>query len=360
MTALAGFLYQLVGSAAAVELQSDPTCDENQAEILLLEFGGEDAVAGGKLIQFKYSHDATEHPIRPGELADIFQSLEKAKNKNAGHGSVTVKSMELRTNRDLSDDAKAAYAGETPANIQAVEAEHVKTIIKFRQSVKIALETIDDHIKNLRGVSEQYGVLPDEWPSGLAAVVGNLCQVAAKHGTDRRITQSQLLEWIVGHTKPISLVAKDCQTDVQRRIDKMLSQHGHPTFSAIIPREALSRLSDYADKPVVVIVGNGGCGKSLSVFRQCVQWASTPPERLMYAICRDSIERDLASIVDSLRNRHGGSSNFNGQRALDRLVGANLGTRPILLLALDGIDEIPPEGVSSAIQLVHCHASKCG
>jgi hypothetical protein len=143
--AMAGFVYQLLGSASAlIEVVAEPAYDLGRAEILVLELAGQHAGIGKRLIQFKYSSTPNTYEIRPSEFADIIRKLEAAQ-KVASNGGHKVTVLELRSNRRLSPHAADVYMGkQIPRGVTAAEKKNLRKIQESRSHVAVFEEPINN------------------------------------------------------------------------------------------------------------------------------------------------------------------------------------------------------------------------
>src|SRR5687767_13453253 len=107
---LAGYIYQLLGSAAErVRLDDGPAAAAGDASLrFFLEQHGQDAAVdderSARLVQFKYSQGA--RPIQPAELAQILLGLEKSSKLVRGKANVR---WQLVTNRPFSPTAERYF-----------------------------------------------------------------------------------------------------------------------------------------------------------------------------------------------------------------------------------------------------------
>lgn len=100
---LAGYLYQLVGSAnRAIEVLSPPVADASSVSITFaIEEDGQDAVVvrqstkmkSKEFVQYKFSSNPDKYPLHPSELkniADAFFESEKAAKQSGATGHFCV------------------------------------------------------------------------------------------------------------------------------------------------------------------------------------------------------------------------------------------------------------------------------
>ena len=117
--ALAGFLFQILGSASlAAELLGQPSDDDAGINatfaVVKLESHGQDAevvsTEGGaqrtrQLVQFKYSGTPTKYPIEPHGLIEILEGFRESESR-ANQIKTLPTTFHLATNRQLTDSAQ--------------------------------------------------------------------------------------------------------------------------------------------------------------------------------------------------------------------------------------------------------------
>lgn len=126
--AIAGFLYQFLGSGvAAFDICGGLKSDEEPTEVLLVERFGEDAVifpvdGSGKkprLVQYKYSIEA--HSVAPSELREILEAFMTSVRKLGV--TIDQAAFELVTNRPYSPVSQR-WGAANAADGAGLEASH--------------------------------------------------------------------------------------------------------------------------------------------------------------------------------------------------------------------------------------------
>lgn len=306
--ALAGFLYQILGSlslvAQAEQIQDGEEGDDSDplGKLLLLvrqgdaePEAGEDLlvtapvaqdVAGetltAALVQYKstQSGDKLEKP----DLVGIARNMARAWTNQGLTGNV---GCYLVTNRELTKPAEellqtVSAAGFRRSDLRLApkgKREAVTdAVLQRRQEVlrqlKIVPEELCQHEEKLRTFARRHGVLEVELNDGLDRLVGRYIRRVGNQwnilGTEWRISGAELREAFVDYRDARELtpekVREHALNPVRKQLERMCSQE-HP-----LRREQLAELEKLAAANAVVLVrGDGGMGKSV-LLRQWAAW----------------------------------------------------------------------------------------
>jgi hypothetical protein len=344
----------LVGSAAERVALVEPPSDETSetAARFFIEQHGQDALSldakGPCLIQFKYSQDA--RPIKPSELADILLSLEKSSKDLPRKGGVHWR---LITNRKLSataktlhDDARRAKGPRTRRGTGA-GSDSGAVISRLGAQLEDVVEKDLDQFKvSLVDAAKKFGVDDD----GVADRVMTLLLEVARNAPNRReVSVHALNEKLAGYRKPKSIRLKDCRQDWLSTLASAVGPGGQGgiTLDEAVDRPVLGGL--FAERAALAVVyGPGGCGKTLSLFRALDQRLK---DDVGLAAMIVNGPRTLGHVVDEWRNAR--SVGETPKEALRRLCVANPGVgRPVLVLGLDGLDEVAASDRMEAENLI--------
>ena len=374
--ALAGYLFQLIGSAA-LRVRQVADADDAWAELLAVvgagtlraEEFGEDVVVrpdelsgcGMAVIQFKYSGNA-DRAIERSEFIEILVRLDAAR-REAAAGGEEVDRYVLISNRGLHASSQELYsqrnALEPPSPLRLRSSPTNKTRLRpflgdadaaarawhaILQKLLVLQATSEGQIERVRAFARRYGVLNSELGSAINTLAGALVLETAS-APSVKITRESLKKNLVGDPRAAILelgsegtphLAELCR----QRLDERLHLD-HPVDSARrVPRQVLKDIRDeLAQHPVVFVRGGGGCGKSLavgmyleSICGQQVVWSAS---------ARDATERHIVDSITLLRLPDG--ENFGRDRSLEefraRLATANPGAEVLWTIDLDGVDE---------------------
>lgn len=187
---LAGYIYQLLGSAAErVRLDEPSSAPGGEASVrVFLEQHGQDAAvddgSNTRLVQFKYSQSA--RPIQPAELAEILLALEKSSKQVAPSARIR---WQLVTNRPFSPTAERYFgvAGRASGSrkrrvSRSAEAFPAQVIVGLGRRLDVLRRDLDELQSSLLEAANAFGV-DDE---GVAGRVLDLLQSVAAKAVDRR------------------------------------------------------------------------------------------------------------------------------------------------------------------------------
>lgn len=338
---LAGYIYQLLGSSAErVRLAEPPSAPPGEASVrLFLEQHGQDAAVDDgrttRLVQFKYSQSA--RPIQPAELAEILVALEKSSKQVARSAAVP---WQLVTNRPPSPLAERSLrlAGRTIASrrrraSRSRKESTAQVIARLGHRLDVLRRDLDEFQSSLHSAAAAFGVADD----GVAGRVLDLLQTIAVKAPERReVSLEALRRALAGYPHPRSVRLADCRGDLRSALESAARVRGGLVPLDIVERRGLNAL--LAQRAALAIVyGPGGCGKTLSLFKALDRRLS---DGVGLAGMIVKSPRDLSHVLDSWRNAR--SAGESPTEALRRLRTANPDAGyPVLVLGLDGLDEVP-------------------
>lgn len=339
---LAGYIYQMVGSASErVTLVDAPS--ESAVETsarFFVEQHGQDAVStelsGVRLIQFKYSQDA--RPIKPGELADILLTLEKSSKDVRQKGAVHWR---LITNRPLSTTAEQLHVSarrtQSPRRRRGAGtgSDSSEVIGRLGAQLEVVQRDFDHFKESLLDAAKRFGVDDEDIASRVMTL---LLDVATKAPNRREVSLEALNRQLAGYPKPKSIRLEDCREELRAALASAVGpgQQGGVAITEVVERRGFRTL--LTERAALAVVhGPGGCGKTMSLFRafdRRLSDAVGPAAMLVQG------PRTLGHMIDSWRNA--GPTGAPPSEALRqlRVANANVG-RPVLVLGLDGLDEVP-------------------
>jgi hypothetical protein len=356
---LAGYIYQMIGSASERVILADAPSEsalETSARFFV-EQHGQDAVStnvsGVRLIQFKYSQDA--RPLKPVELADILLALEKS-SKHVRQ--TTAVHWRLVTNRPLSAMARRSHGAakrtkgpRTRRSVSTGSESPSRVIARLGARLEIVRKNLNQFKASLLDAANRFGVDDD----GIAGrVMTLLFEVATKPPNRREVSLEALNRQLAGYSKPKSIRLKDCGEELRAALAAAVGPGGE---GGIVLTEAVERRGFetlLAERAALAVVhGPGGCGKTISLFKALDRRLSDgvgPAGMIVDG------PRALGHVIDSWRNAPPtGAAPAEALRRL-RVANADLG-RPVLVLGLDGLDEVSePERAEAEALIRHFYS----
>jgi hypothetical protein len=386
--ALAGYLYQIfaaagIGARAHGGLDDDDhlTCDlvlMAQQSRILHEVHGEDVVlqqAGAAneatAVQFKFSRNAGSTPIQPADLRDILHAFDRSRG-GAG-AAINLTGFVLVTNRPLSVAAASLYqrrSQPTPFS-KLKEPERNWLIIPNKkarevkqhygstkaaaaawhaifQRLRIFAEITGQHwLDGLRRYAVARGLPREEFEGCVSRLVGE-----AVRGTIQKqleLSRAWLNETLLGFpdARPLTIktTGDSAREAAKQRAERWYSENLVTAARPVIRRQLLVAVEQQAAQfPVVFLLGDGGCGKSVLAGR---------------FICEAASRCLVGSVASRDFHRHWLGEEFNQWRSqghaddhsiltasdvLRRVRLANEGeVRPLLIVNVDGLDEAADE-----------------
>jgi len=353
---LAGYIYQLLGSAAnRISLDDDAFAPDGEASVrFFLEQYGQDATvddgSSTRLVQFKYSQRA--RPIQPAELAEILLALERSSRQVVGKKAVR---WQLVTNRQPSPTANRslrlggrAVSSRTRRPSRSKKEPNADVIARLGGRLDWQHSDLDEFRSSLKKAANAFGV--DDL--GVAGRVLELLQsVAGKAVDHREVSLVALKRALAGYPNPKSIRLRDCQDDMRLALESSVQDQGGIALGDAVDRRGIqSLLSERA--ALAIVYGPGGTGKTLALFRALDQRLS---DAVGHAGMMVERPRALGHVLDKWRNAP--SSSGSPTDALRQLRLANPDARrPVLVLGFDGLDEVPDSERAEAVELIrHFH-----
>ncbi len=317
--ALAGFLYQLIGSGVeAFAIAEGPEDNNTPDRLLLLECFGQDAVAipcdgsrkRPKLIQYKYS--STGHQITPSELRTILESL--LKSVRCQEFAIDHVEYSLVTNRRYSPGADKWVTAMAEADeelerlIRASSNEPVDDVAELAsifRLLKYDTRTLAAFKDAIFGAARQFGILDDEIDARVHQLVGFLLERASRSGS-RIVHPKELHKAFTGYDSPYRLLSPE---SVQVRLDDVEQYKRDETGrKPTIPRTASDDIfRSVLEYPLTVVVGDGGAGKTVAACDAVVRGlleTSTPPGFGLIVRAPDANSQTLIEKIARWRHRN--------------------------------------------------------
>lgn len=381
--ALGGYLYQIVGgtglTARAVDLSDDEEgellCEliiEARNARVLHEVHGEDlmlrredaAENSGTAVQFKYSRHGAADLIRPSQLREILQAFHRC--AAAASSEYPITSYVLVTNRELNNQVQEYYKRRSTSFDDLKEADRrwLRVPAGQRQEIEKQFEagetaarkwyrifqnlTIYPRIRpeywlnTLREYARARGVYDDEFEPALNRLVGDALRTTVQSPTE--FSQGWLNCCLVGFSEARSLLLSAPEND--SALSEAAEAVRHWTKNSLgAPEEELVRrgyLDDLDEKltqhPIVLVLGWGGCGKSVLAAQFLL--ASATSRFVAAASARDVRGGWLGQVFNTWRHLSPSQGPHLDGDVPKRLRHANpCEPRPILLIDIDGVDE---------------------
>jgi hypothetical protein len=328
VVALSGYLYQLLGTSSCLA-----AAGTDSWAVIHLEHNGEDALlrseAGSALIQFKYS--SRQEKLAPGDLAEILAKFEEHDNDD--------KSLRWRlvSNREYSPATDAILNGVGDPSLANVKLANRQTISRLKDRFEYTHISLVDINARLTALGREFGLNDDEIRQGAENLVGAMVIQLQQKGAGVPISIAFLDDHLVGFEKPGRLTGAARCDEIGKELAKYAGWAG-PLLHETVARTSLRNIL-LSPSPVVVVVGPGGSGKTLSVLR-VLQQHVVAEKCLAVALLSDEADT-FTSVV--ARWRHPSVDNPTPETfdvSLRRLMVANPMTEaPIVFVNLDGLDE---------------------
>lgn len=342
--ALAGFLYQIVGTLSLAAQISEPpdlarTQDADKEALFILqdvqtadfeayhECFGEDAVFVNPedetvLVQFKYSR--VNRTITGTEIEEIVQKLEKAAS-TANRGGLKVTACALVTNRGLTSSGQRFWDDE--------ERKDRKFKLRF---VPYSMSRWEERLNEF---AQQHGATAEEASEGIKKLIGMLMQETGKRYPGVSITIRDLREAFVGSSDARPLSPTNARQNSAEKLERIKNGDVGMQDPLVLRQNILNELTHLSRQNALIILsGQGGCGKTVSAW----QWAYSK-EFTGFTTVTDIPERWLAKELCAWAGLQSANHRWrdeNWPESLDRIQRANPDyPPPIVHLALDGLDE---------------------
>jgi len=355
--ALAGYLYQIVGMLGMTAHVSSLPHGSNAADDVLVnlsdvsgsfkqaqhEAAGQDLLFRFHsleleenddcvLIQFKCS--MTERPIGGPELKEIIKKLDKAAKEVSRNGQ-NVTACVLVTNRGFTSGCSDRAQEIWETEIRKTRSYELRRLSEYR---------MENFISELKRFGQVYGTFEEEIERGIRKLIGGVVLDTGRWPHDASIDKEDLIEAFTDcrWARPITIAS------VAEVSHEELSQFGERIGvdqwdSDLVEREIFQDVVEaISQRALVGLYGDGGCGKSI-LFWQLLN------ELQAQGCCTLKLASDLQRswITDAIQKWRNlpMRSGDTEEDAIRRLKIANPdSSRPIMLLALDGLDaELPPD-----------------
>jgi len=367
--ALAGYLYQIIGLpgivAKAHQVKQSSQSEEMTALLETIRQGevvheayGQDATStvpglNGShqltLIQFKYSSRPSDRPIQPKEFLQIVKALKTSRDRAQQGHSLTMGYV-LVTNRQLSPVSQQILKEAKEDNLHSKLAR-----LKERSAYEAILKVLTywpldvrNCIDGLSIRAKALGLTESDFHDGVKRLIGWLVMDTASLGPTT-VSLDNLDRELAGFESPRLVSRTALQGTMQDEVDTFMRAVDTP--HAMLRRPIVQRIEDSTDHLMIVVHGEGGCGKSAAlcqVLQEMVDTSSGPHGHYVAAEFASQLPPGawLSRIVAKWR---GAPLDRLGSQeiALVRLERAHdSDTRPVIVLALDGLDEASDRGAN--------------
>jgi hypothetical protein len=385
--ALAGYLYQIVGTASlrARAIKVTDSREELSCELIELVQKGtlhheeqlQDALVTthpeneerAVAIQFKYSRTPIPRMIRKSELIKIIQSFDRSR-KSCVIPGVTIDRFVLITNRTLDASAEALFR-ERDSKTTVTELPRPKSKSKgginkqrrpivdeynspsaatkswndVRRRLEFRGASFESFLDALRDFATDHGLDENEFDEAIDKLVGSVMDDTVRGHLV--IDRDWLTRCFVRARDALTLHLASERGTVRAAAAEKLHLFLAPSIAAteatLISRRRIERVREAIHQfPIVFVTGDGGCGKSVLAAQSLLEESS---EKLVLAVrAWDATSHDcLGRELNGIRSRdYSHDLQIETPRQLlDRLRRSNPETRPPLLVVdLDGLDEV--------------------
>ncbi len=332
MFALVGFIQQMLGTSEDYirNFSGLETSGTRQFENLIVETEalGQDTTLTGLtragdrvhiLTQYKFSR-TPDRKIYPKEVEEMAQKFNASLRKgNLSHANT---SLVLRSNRKMSP------GGEASLHKFGIDYKHY--------SPAEAKSILHDYVL-------QFGIhCRDEASTGIRNVISHLMEVAA--GPEPHIIEKgDFVRALTGCENAQSIVIASAASRFREELEHQASECIESEGTTLVFRKDVEdAMKEWDYDALIVITGKGGYGKTtalLQVLRAAVSNDAVPQRLAHLVLTTSELPSGLGYLVDKWRGAV--PSHVDNGSALERLSKANQSTKPpILMLGLDGIDEI--------------------
>jgi len=348
---IAGFFFQLLASADdAMKLFFIESDQSNSTAVFQVERLGQDAVAYPdkgrcRMIQYKYSSVGAE--IGPPDIREVLVAFKKS--LDYGNLSASDVDLYLTTNRpyDAAATSWSKAKNETDFKfclhknlpLKSAKALPFTLLWPIFKQMKLDFKTQGDVINDIAKLGGQYGMRCHEIPPGILRVIGLLTEIAKSPGS-RLLSREKLIEALVQHPNPFRLNGRD-SIDLQKREVTSFRQK-ETQISATISRSVSGTIASMiSTKPIVIIKGEGGMGKSVAMSDAAainIETAEQPPAFALIIKAADLDRNSVQSAIARWRNQGSNPDGNNLNHSLERLRGSSP-FFPTIAVYVDGIDE---------------------
>jgi hypothetical protein len=362
--ALVGFLYQFIGSIGyfiKVQKSIRKPGEDQDVEFLLEAYDQDAAVDHSQhkrtLVQFKYS--ATGNTIDPNKLQKICEQFKKARERADG---VNKKETDFRlvTNQNFTpyaqkilDDAKQLKNKYGQTTLTADTKEILPLLEVEQREIWQDIEDIQNHMAG-------FGVLPEEAAELITNTVGHYFNRVTNNALS--VSQHELYKHLIGFSGARQLQDPNVVDSMREQLTIAKEDLNVPAF---IQRRHVEKAIQKAlfenHQALILLEGQGGNGKSMTMCRVIEaampfnKFESPLGEVPFGVVCHSSEYADtwLSQHVEGWRGRTtGGSELFSPALCRLHMTRLNHNSGPILLIGLDGLDEIRIENRAAVDRLM--------
>jgi hypothetical protein len=337
--ALAGYAYQLLGSAV-LRVASDYGTVADAGDLTLhIETYGQDAAAVQpnqvELIQFKFSENADT--ISPSEFADILRALQLSETQVGGGGPTVT--WKLITNRDLGKRTKALRNKLRGVKLATTTTADAALIRKSGLRCAHEMRKPADLHANLERRAKSFGVT--DVSSAKMHVNGYLLGLIEEPEGGRIVDRKNLEEHLAGFPNPRSMRPDEFNSFAKNDLARIIQELEGGPIDDMVPRRAVQELFEIPGLAIAVVTGHGGCGKTRSVLKALYDSLS---QRKWLAGALMPGHYPKAESFELLVNRWRSEAQIDPEnfgKCWKRIRAASSEfERPIIVLSLDGIDEV--------------------
>jgi hypothetical protein len=355
--ALSGYIFQLL-AVTGVQISAGPgekKAPVGEAFVVRHEWLDEDAVVADPVtrtvafIQVKYSENAQGSKISTGELKRIVKRFARATTlaqKRGWH----VGSYLLLSNRGLSEPSKRLLDFSAPAAKKSTSKKKGKTKAPKTKSewpktqIHVAKSLTEEEISadkvkaKLKAFAAKHGVLDSEFTRAINELLSTIFNEVAGL-RDGGVTIKEFIGMLTGTEDAVS-IARDDQDAVQNAELVTITAYDEDPHEHL-PRERTKNLLDINPQhSCFVFYGKGGMGKTASLRELARQHGKSKPRPFVRGILAIDAQKRWATGCADLWRKVPTQEDGTVERAIKRLKAANPTIKqPILLFALDGIDE---------------------
>ncbi|MCA9037682.1 MAG: hypothetical protein KDA91_21260 [Planctomycetaceae bacterium] len=371
---IAGYFYQSVltsalpvelletlhrdGATDSIELMSIVYPEEHGQDAVVIAGAGTKVVA--KVVQHKFSSwpDKNTNEISPAELFDILEKLDKSAQHVKERHKVEPRIC-LHTNRRLSlhskkyldasrndepNDAldKTVQQLDKDGKVTANAGRSLEKNKLYRECLK-KLEYDPKHVGDAKATLERrahtFGVTTTEVNERMKRIEGEVYGIMTNAAL-RKISLADLDRWLTGDDAPSPIASK--RTDEIMRGELNDAGQFLDRFHPLVTRGQQTELAAALNSSIILVVGEGGLGKSTLVFQYLTSVLQIPPTQYVSARhVTDTSSVWCGHVFCRWRNSQNHNlRNCDPEGVLKRLeLATPTGKSPLLLLWLDGIDE---------------------
>jgi|GEM_PF-4371089 len=324
--ALTGYLYQLLGSVAlAVHYQGRCT-------VMSLEKFGEDAIIAcpdkTEVIQFKYS--AKREVLTPRDLARILLKLDTVSKSTGFHPKIVTNRPLSPSSKEIIDNAQLQHAP------QGVKSSYFRALKQLWKPNILDTYNFSDFYDAILKCGREFGLSDEEITRGSESVIAFcVAEIERRKGCD--ISIQTLEQKIVGFKHPAKLTAATLYLTSAEHIKEVCDRDG-PAIEDAIPRAVINDIFTNP-APVIVVLGHGGSGKTLSVLETLHRHVVRNRQVGVALLPREL--QHVSQIITKWRKPDVIPDHTESfERSLTRVMVANPNcTPPLFFISIDGLDE---------------------